>query len=234
MTEFEQIIERTFPAIRAKTGAFLYWLYPKTRMVGMRGTMPCFAMVGRALFDVAGWLPKTITDHDGYDRKVNLAVGIEVKETSKLHSSMRIVGDDGSGSGLQAHQLEALAAVHRDGGIARLVWNNGGMVGMITGEQLAHIHFTYGVSVQAEKMRKVPSMGSRSIPWNQFIKFDFDENPHYIVQEALLPPTLAEELKAKRKKNSKKIEKAATDDDDVDPAAYEDADEPLLDKGKED
>lgn len=215
MNKFEKDFEDKFPAIRKKTGAFLYRLYPPTKIGGMRGTMPCWIQTGRALFDVAGWLPTPLQTLDGKKVKANLAIGIELKETKDVHSSLRIVGDDGSGSGLQAHQLEALAAVHRDGGIARVLWNNGGVVAVLDGEEIAQAHFTYGVSVQAEKMRKKPALGSRSIPWSLFRRVEFDERPFDIILPPPKEPTLAEELKAKKRKQKEE------DDEPVDPFVFD-------------
>jgi hypothetical protein len=217
--QFEKDFEAKFPIIRKRTGAYLYRLWPPMRIAGMRGSMPSFVQVGRALFDVAGWHPRKDMV-DGLQQRSAIAIGIELKDTKDRHSSLRIVGDDGSGSGIQAHQLEALAAVHRDGGIARVLWSNGGQVGVLDGEEIVAAHFTYGVSVQAEKMRKKPALGSRSIPWSLFREVDFINKPEEIVIAPPKEPTLAERVKKTNAKASKQIEEA--EDDDVDSAPFED------------
>jgi hypothetical protein len=54
----------------------------------------------------------------------NLAqmVGAELKSTSKHEASLSIVKPKCDGSGLEFHQLDALALLARMGGIARVVW----------------------------------------------------------------------------------------------------------------
>ena len=205
MDDFEKEFDETFPTILKKTGAFLYWLHPPTRCAGMRGSQPVFVITGRALFDVAGWRPvKPEPDL----APVAAAIGIEVKRNGDHHTSMRIIGEDGRGSGLQAHQLEALASLHRSGGIARVLWNNGGEIGVLDGEVIADVFMTYGVSVQAEKMRKSFAKGSRSIAWNLFRKIDLTANPESVIIGPVNEPTVAEVLKRSRRKARKQIEEA--------------------------
>jgi hypothetical protein len=205
--QFELDFEEKFPSIRKKCKAFLYRLYPKMRCIGMRGTMPAWILVGRALFDVAGWLPVTL---DGQTVAQN--IGIELKDTKQRHTSLKIVGADGSGSGVQAHQLEALAAVHRDGGVACILWSNGGITGVLDGQYIRKSFYDYGVSLQAEKMGKTPAKGARSIPWSLFREVDLDETPERVIVPPPKALTLQESLDAKRKKASKQIEKAQRED----------------------
>jgi hypothetical protein len=144
--QFEKDLEELFPSIRKKTGVFLYRLFPPSKCIGMRGTMPIFVQTGRALFDVAGWKPMVFEDLKGLKTKAAVAVGIELKSTKSAHTSLAIIGEDKNGSGLQAHQLEALASIARDGGIARVLWNNGGIVGVLDEEDLIAAYHAYGVS----------------------------------------------------------------------------------------
>lgn len=216
MNEFEKELAERIPRIRKACGAFLYRLEPKMRCAGTRGTMPIFILVGRALYDFAGWGPAKITGtitfagqtREVVDLPLAITVGMELKDTKQRHPSMRIVGADGSGGGIQAHQLEALAAVHRDGGIARLVWNNGGVVGVLDGDELAHVFHTYGVSLQVEKMGKTPAKGARSIPWSLFRQIDWNDHPESVIVPPKKEPTLKEALAAKRAKARKQIEEA--------------------------
>lgn len=215
MNQFEKDFEAKFLVIRTKTNAFLRPLHAPMRIGGMRGTMPCWIQVGRALFDVAGWKEQTLFNEHGDKVKVAAYVAIELKENKDVKSTLRIVGDDGSGSGVQAHQLEALASVHRAGGISRILWNNGGIVAVLDGDEIAQAHFSYGVSVQAEKMRKGFAKGTRSIPWALFRRVDFEDHPEQIIIAPDKPITMAEEMRRKRIANGKLIN--AAEDAEVDP-----------------
>lgn len=210
---FEKEIEDLFPAIRKRTGAFLFRLYPPTRCVGMRGSMPVFVQTGRALFDVAGWLPAVFEDLKKLKNPAAITIGIELKSTTSAHTSLAIIGEDGRGSGLQAHQLEALAAVHRDGGIAKLVWNNGGIVGMLDGDGLEAAFFHYGVSLQAERARKNIAKGSRSISWKMFRVIGLSEHPEEIVTRNVPTPTLKETLQVSDKVARQQIDEYEEDPD---------------------
>lgn len=230
--DFEKEVEAHFPLIRKRTGAFLYRLYPPTRGAGMRGTMPVFVIVGRAVYDVAGWMR---IDHDG-PAGVAQSVGIELKASKQRHSSLPIVGEDGHGSGIQAHQLEALAALHRDGGIARILWNNGGVIGIMYGETIQKVFYDYGVSLAVERLGKKPALGSRSIKWGLFVTLpDFNDKPEAIVLPEDREPTVKETLAAKRRKASKLIEEAErakveeTDAEDIIVAATEEDEDDLTD-----
>jgi hypothetical protein len=169
--------------------------------------MPIFTQVGRALYDVAGWIPVEI---DG--RKVAQAIGIELKSTKQRHPSLPIISADGSGSGVQAHQLEALASIHRDGGIARLMWSNGGVIGVMDGDEIAHTFFSYGVSLAAEKAHKTPARGSRSVPWGLFREVDLVNAPWGVLIPPAREPTLSQTAAAARRKAAKLIDKAAREE----------------------
>jgi len=201
--DFEKDFEEKFTIIRKCTGAFLFRLYPPTRCVGMNGKMPSFVQCGRALFDVAGWM--------GERTSINgraCFIGIEQKATKQRHPSMAIIGADANGSGLQAHQLESLAALHRDGGIARVMWCNGGVVGVLDGDEIARTFFDYGVSLAAQKLGKKPAKGSRSIPWALFRTINLDEEPWAVILPPAKKPTLAQEIAAKNRQALKQIEES--------------------------
>lgn len=205
--QFERDFDAKFATIRKRTAAYLNRLYPPMRVGGMRGSLPCWIQTGRALFDVDGWVPVAV-DVDGSKVKLARYIGIEQKETSERKTALRIIGEDGSGSGIQAHQLEALASVHRDGGIARILWSNGGIVAVLDGEEIVQAHFTYGVSVQAEKMRKKPALGARSIPWSLFRPVDFINKPEEIILAPEPMPTLKQVIDRNKRKVAKQIEEA--------------------------
>jgi hypothetical protein len=213
--EFEKEYESHFPTIRTKTGAFLFRMYPPIRGTGMRGTMPVFVIVGRALFDVGGWYE---VDDDGLKRAV--FIGVELKATKQRHPSLPIIGKDSHGSGLQAHQLEALASLHRNGGIAKVVYNNGGVIGVLDGEQIAKVFYDYGVSLAAERMGKKPAMGSRSIRWDMFRSLpNYLDRPDLSIFAPAKAPTVAATAAARRRKARKLIEeneRVAREDADAD------------------
>ena len=75
-----------------------------------------------------------------------------------------LIHPESKGAGLQYHQLETLAAVHRDGGLAYVLWRNGGMVGRLSGDKIAAAFFEYTVSLKMEDEGQVVKKGVRSIP----------------------------------------------------------------------
>jgi hypothetical protein len=210
MNDFEKDFQSRFPAIREhkRCMAYLFFLHPPMQCVGTKGTMPIWVQTGRAMYDVSGWMPRVITNSAGYDEKIAQAIGIELKSTKQRHPSLRIIGSDGDGSGMQAHQLEALAAMHRDGGIARILWNNGGIVGVMDGEEIAACFHAYRVSVEVERLKKTPARGARSVPWSLFRAIDLNERPEDVVLRPVKEPTLKQELNAKRNKARKQIDAA--------------------------
>lgn len=70
-------------------------------------------------------------------------IAMEAKHNDKRKTSLPIIAEDKDGSGLQQHQLEALAKVAVDGGIARIVWNNGGLPMAIGNEQIIEVCDNY-------------------------------------------------------------------------------------------
>jgi hypothetical protein len=208
MNDFEKELDQKKAIILKRTGAFIHRLEPPMRCCGTKGTMPVFVQVGGALFDWAGWVPGEMTEVNGYVFKYANCIGIEQKATKQRHPSMRIVGEDGDGSGIKAHQLEALASLHRSGGVARLLWNNGGVIGVLDGDEIAQAFYTYGVSLAAERMRKTPAKGSRSIPWSLFRVIDWIDHPEQLILAPRKKPTAKQEMDAKRRKAAKQIEEA--------------------------
>jgi len=158
--EFENDVQEGFVAIREKTGAWLHWVNPPVTPCGVRGNMPIFAMTGTALYDLAGWTHQ--------DFATPQSIGVELKQSSKYKASLPIIGPNKKGSGLQYHQLEGLAAMHREGHIAGLLWSNGGAIGVAKGEVLASAFYDYEVSRIAEEAGQRPTKGARSIRWDKF------------------------------------------------------------------
>jgi hypothetical protein len=154
MNDFEKLVGKTFPAYRAIKEAELFFLHPPMRAAGFKGSAPCWVQVGKAPYDLGGFY---------YDR-VGTAIGVELKETSQHENRLSIIGKDKKGSGLQHHQLLALVELHRAGGMAALVWNNGGEIGVLGGTGLVNAFLTYDA---AAKSQNAP-VGSKSILWGAF------------------------------------------------------------------
>jgi hypothetical protein len=74
-------------------------------------------------------------------------IAMEAKHNDKVKTSMPIAPPKKkgkkAGDGLQYHQLEALAAVANNGGIARVVWRNGGLVMAIGNAEIIIVHKYY-------------------------------------------------------------------------------------------
>lgn len=172
MNAFEKAIGDTFQAYRSAKVANLIFLHPPMRIGGMLGKVPCFVQSGRAPFDVGGI----------YYDNAGTAIGAELKETKDHEHSLSIVHPDKKGSGLQYHQLAALVDVHKAGGVALVVWSNGGEVGVLTGEKIVLAKMQYDTSLAAEKAGKIVAKGTRSILWGQFkpSKYGVDDKPLWL------------------------------------------------------
>lgn len=116
---FEAALEYTHAAYRA-AGLADIWRLPVDTAPMPPGWMrnPAQAGIGRILRsrqkgDYAGWLPG------------GRAILMEAKATSTRARSMNVIPKGGEGSGLRAHQLEALADAAAWGVISALVWKNG-------------------------------------------------------------------------------------------------------------
>jgi len=158
MNEFEREVGKTFQQYRDARVASLVFLHPPMRVGGMMGKQPCFVQTGKAPFDVAGI----------YYDKAGTAIGLELKQTADHETSLPIVGPDKKGNGLQYHQLAALVEVHQAGGVALALWNNGGEVGLLTGDAIQLAKIQYDASLKAEQAGKEITRGSRSILWGMF------------------------------------------------------------------
>jgi len=102
---------------------------------------------GQAPFDLYGWTCKCAQ-----------AVGVELKSTAKKERRLPIVGEGKKGSGIQKHQLDALASLAGCGGVARIVWSNGGEIGVLSNDDI----------LQAQALYAEGGRGTRSIPWGWF------------------------------------------------------------------
>jgi hypothetical protein len=97
-------------------------------------------------------------------------VGAELKTSDEPgRRTLPIVKAGNHGKGVAQHQLEALALVAKMGGHARIVWNNGGQVGVLENARIIHHQLIYEQSLASELRGKgMGAKGSRSIPWEAF------------------------------------------------------------------
>lgn len=174
---FEKEIGETFQTYRDAGVCHLFFLHPPMRIAGMYGRVPCYIQSGKAPYDVGGFF---------YD-KGGTSIAAELKETKDHEHSLSIVGPEKKGSGLQYHQLEGLVDAHSAGGIAMVLWSNGGEIGRLDGDAIVLAKLQYDTSLKAEQARKGFAKGSRSIPWGLFkpVKLGHKAMPLWV------PPTPA-------------------------------------------
>lgn len=162
-TDFEHRIGESLAAYRQLGIAALDFMpipMAPCGVLGKHGNM-LYTPKGKAPFDVYGMVMGT-----------GLAVGCELKASSQPDTALAIVAADSGGKGIQAHQLDALALFAGNRAVARLVWNNGGQVGVIGNEAILSVHAAYQTSLAAEAGGRPPARGSRSIRWEMFKVID--------------------------------------------------------------
>jgi hypothetical protein len=165
---FERQIGNTFKDYREAGVAILWTLYPPMRAAGMHGRMPCYVPSGKAPYDVAGY----------YLTPDGTSIGAELKETAEHEHSLQMVPPDKKGSGLQYHQLVALDTLHAAGGVALILWNNGGEIGLLDGAGIALTRIMYEASLKSRN----PAKGTRSIKWGMFkpVKLGLKDAPLWL------------------------------------------------------
>jgi penicillin-binding protein-related factor A (putative recombinase) len=155
-TGFEQMIEAGFEGYAKAWIARLAMMPVPSRVVYVKGRA-VVVHTHPAPFDIYGFLIQ-----DGR------FVGAELKSTTERAASLPIVGPGKEGSGLQFHQLNALLQVASSGGIARLVWENGGEVGVIGNDKLTVAHSVFSHALACERNNNESPPGSKSIRWELF------------------------------------------------------------------
>jgi penicillin-binding protein-related factor A (putative recombinase) len=158
MNEFENEIGKTFQGYRDARIAHLFFLHPPMRCIGQQGGAPVFVQAGKAGYDVAGFY---------YDDSGTF-IAAELKQTRDHEVSLAITGEGKKGGGIQYHQLVALCEVANAGGMAMLLWNNGGDIGILRSDYLKVALAQYDTSVKVEKNKGQYAKGSRSIQWGLF------------------------------------------------------------------
>ena len=149
--DFEKTLEATFDSIRIKEDVALIAAMPVPTAPSFAGGRSVRVLKGKAPFDYYGLF------------KGGRFLGMEAKSTSKVKKSLAIVGPMRRGSGLQWHQLEALATVARNDGVARIVWNNGGLIMNMGNRAILLAHDIYNLAVDSDSKE-----GRKSIPRDMF------------------------------------------------------------------
>lgn len=167
MTAFEKLIQKTFDDYA--NAAYLMILHPQMKCVGTRdGKVPLWVQVAKAPFDLAGFY----LDNGRY-------IAVELKENAKRHSSLQIIGPGKKGTGLQYHQLEGLVTVHNAGGLAYVLWENAGEVGVVDGARLKAAKTGYDTALRAAAAGYPNgARGVKSIQWGNFKPVKLDQRGH--------------------------------------------------------
>jgi len=159
-TEFEASIYRDMPAYATGKFAVLHVLDIPTRATRYKDPVtgqPLRRAVAKGPGDIWGWLVvggRTII--------------AELKSTESAKLRLPIIKPKSKASGLQFHQLRAMAACATCGGIARLVWRNGNEIGVVGGDVLIPVYNKYRASMGGGRMPQ----GVASILWGAFEKVE--------------------------------------------------------------
>jgi len=159
--DFEKLIETSFDGYAAAGLAHLARMPIPTKVAGRRKGMLILVQCGKAPFDIYGY---TIAEAR--------FIGAELKAGGRKES-MAITNPKVRKGGLQLHQLDALAEVALAGGIARLVWDNGGDFGILTNDDLVLARDTYLHALTSENSGRKPQSGAKSIKWDRFTPVDY-------------------------------------------------------------
>ena len=159
--DFEASMSLTFDAYERHGVASIDFMpipmYP-TGMTNPKTGAPLYSPKGKPPFDAYGYWWNDAA-----------MIGAEFKATSQPSTSLAIIGPDCDGAGLEWHQLDALAKLASKNGIARLVWNNGGQIGVLYGSKIIAAHRIFSDAMKTEKnpTMKAPK-GAKSIRWEEF------------------------------------------------------------------
>lgn len=160
--DFEKDVEDTFVAYSKANIARLAIMPVPTKPSGTsRSGAPLYVRSGKAPFDVYGYLVRN-----------GIMVGAELK-ASVRKPSLRVIMPDSRGSGLQYHQLDALSGLAGCGGKSRIVWNNGGEIGVLTSESIMVAWRVVTKALQSEQSGRQVKIGAKSIDWALFTTVDY-------------------------------------------------------------
>lgn len=166
--DFEKEIELSFPVYSDRNVACLDFM-PVPTIIIKKGNGVVAIPKRKAPFDVYGfWCA------DG------TFVGAELK-ASQRKERLPIVGPNKKGDGLQFHQLDALYNLAKHNGMARLLWCNGGQIGVIGSNKLMYYYLTFVQAMKSEISGRASS-GDKSIPWESFTEVKLEQwngQPYY-------------------------------------------------------
>lgn len=158
-SDFEKSIGKGLKAYAAAGVAQMDFMPVPTAPAGVRSKSGAQLRVlkGKAPFDVYGFT----LDGDAH------FVGCELKD-SKREARLPLVGMGKKGNGVQFHQMSALASVAKNRGIARLVWCNGGEVGVLDNTGILQVWEIFLDADASTQSGRTPARGSKSIAWERF------------------------------------------------------------------
>jgi hypothetical protein len=151
---------------------------PPSKSIGARGGIPLRVRVGKGPFDIIGYLLA--------DARM---IGCELK-SSQQKNSLAIVQPKGDSAGLQYHQLTALAELAISGGIARVVWQNGGRIGVIGNSKIITAWRVYEEVLKSEASGRSVPLGAKSVPWEAFTPVDYTNLYGVVAIDWLRPDTI--------------------------------------------
>lgn len=181
-SEFEKEIGASFEGYFREGVAHLSFMPVPTRPIFKSGMMQR-VQTGKAPFDVYGAARRRfikLKHVQGAELGVGgvdvaVMIGCELKATSEPKRSIAIVKPKGDSAGVEYHQLFALSTLAKMGGIARVVWNNGGQVGVLREEKIIYAFEVYEQSRLLEERGKGKGPhGSRSIAWEMFEPVNYE------------------------------------------------------------
>jgi len=138
------------------------------------------SLVSRQGYDYMGVFGPNAGPDFQLDRYHGRAIAMEAKRTSEKSTSLPIIADDKKGSGLQFHQLDALATDYRDFGVVSvLCWQNGDQGMVLLPDKILETHTRF------------MSGGRKSIPVAEFVPYDVVTYPsHGDIEDWLYPVRL--------------------------------------------
>ena len=153
---FEKLIGLSFDGYAAASLARFDFMPTPTKVIGSRNGRLVLVQCGKPSFDIYGYTIANAT-----------FIGAELKSSGRK-TSLPIVNPKNHGGGLQLHQISALASVAQSGGIARIVWENGGDIGILTNDDIILAADVYMHAMATENSGRKPKSGTKSIEWEKF------------------------------------------------------------------
>jgi penicillin-binding protein-related factor A (putative recombinase) len=154
---FEELLERTFDPMIYSDGVSFLAKMPVPTAPTKHAGRHLRVLKGKAPYDFYGMM------------RGGKFIGMEAKHNDEHHTSLRIVGPTQQGEGLKFHQLEAVAKVAMDGGIARIVWENGGVITHLCNQGILAVHESYNnggrKSIPADLFEICDHKTSQGIPY---------------------------------------------------------------------